>query len=132
MDEQSKPLRILIVDDHAVVRRGLQSVLADEPGLEVVGEAASGRESVFKARALQPDVVLMDIRMGEGDDSSGIDACRDIQRAGRLLPARNIDGSDFHGRVPVGGLGSDQGWREKENHRGCEAGQHSHRIFSRA
>jgi two-component system, NarL family, response regulator DevR len=79
MDEQSKPLRILIVDDHAVVRRGLQSVLADEPGLEVVGEAASGQESVFKARALRPDVVLMDIRMGEGDDASGIDACRDIR-----------------------------------------------------
>jgi two-component system response regulator DevR len=79
MHEQSKPLRILIVDDHAVVRRGLQSVLADEPGLEVVGEAANGQESVFKARALRPDVVLMDIRMGEGDDASGIDACRQIR-----------------------------------------------------
>jgi DNA-binding NarL/FixJ family response regulator len=79
MDEQPKPLRILIVDDHAVVRRGLQSVLADEPGLEVVGEASSARESVFKARALRPDVVLMDIRMGEGDDASGIEACREIR-----------------------------------------------------
>jgi two-component system response regulator DevR len=79
MHEQSKPLRILIVDDHAIVRRGLQSVLADEPGLEVVGEAASAHESVFKARALRPDVVLMDIRMGEGDDASGIDACRQIR-----------------------------------------------------
>ena len=79
MNEQSKPLRILIVDDHAVVRRGLQSVLADEPGLEVAGEAASARESVSKARALRPDVVLMDIRMGEGDDASGIEACREIR-----------------------------------------------------
>jgi DNA-binding NarL/FixJ family response regulator len=79
MNEQSKPLRILIVDDHAVVRRGLQSVLADEPGLEVVGEASSARESVSKARVLRPDVVLMDIRMGEGDDASGIDACREIR-----------------------------------------------------
>ena len=78
-NEQSEPLRILIVDDHAVVRRGLQSVLADEPGLEVAGEAASARESVFKARALRPDVVLMDIRMGEGDDASGIEACREIR-----------------------------------------------------
>ena len=79
MNEQSKPLRILIVDDHAVVRRGLQSVLADEPGLEVAGEAASARESVLKARSLRPDVVLMDIRMGEGDDASGIEACREIR-----------------------------------------------------
>jgi two-component system response regulator DevR len=67
------------VDDHAVVRRGLQSVLADEPGLEVAGEAASARESVFKARSLRPDVVLMDIRMGEGNDASGIEACREIR-----------------------------------------------------
>jgi len=79
VNEQPKPLRILIVDDHAVVRRGLQAVLEDEEGLEVVGEAASARESVAKARALRPDVVLMDIRMGEGDDASGIDACRQIR-----------------------------------------------------
>jgi two-component system response regulator DevR len=72
-------LRILVVDDHAVVRKGLQSVLEDEEGLEVVGEAASAPESMTKARVLRPDVVLMDIRMGEGDDASGIDACRQIR-----------------------------------------------------
>src|SRR4030042_1213605 len=69
MDEQTGPLRILIVDAHAVVREGL----------EVVGEAASADESVAKATALRPDVVLMDIRMGKGDDASGIDACRRIR-----------------------------------------------------
>jgi two-component system response regulator DevR len=78
MDEQTRPLRILIVDDHAVVRKGLQAVLAEE-GLEVVGEAACADESVAKAMVLRPDVVLMDIRMGEGDDASGIDACRRIR-----------------------------------------------------
>jgi DNA-binding NarL/FixJ family response regulator len=72
-------LRVLIVDDHAVVRKGLQAVLAEEEGLEVVGEAGSADESVEKAHALRPDVVLMDIRMGEGDDASGIDACRRIR-----------------------------------------------------
>ncbi len=79
MSEQPQPLRILVVDDHAVVRKGLQSVLEDEEGLEVVGEAASASESMTKARVLRPDVVLMDIRMGEGDDASGIDACRQIR-----------------------------------------------------
>jgi len=79
MSKEPKPLRILIVDDHAIVRTGLRAVLEDEDGLEVVGEAASGSESVVKAKALQPDVVLMDIRMGEGDDASGIDACREIR-----------------------------------------------------
>lgn len=79
MDGQPKPLRILIVDDHAVVRTGLRAVLEDEQGLEIVGEAASGDESLVKAQALRPDVVLMDVRMGEGDDASGIDACRQIR-----------------------------------------------------
>ncbi|MGD0115388.1 MAG: response regulator transcription factor [Dehalococcoidia bacterium] len=72
-------LRVLVVDDHAIVRKGLQAVLADEEGIEVVGEAANADESVEKARALRPDVVLMDIRMGDGDDASGIDACRRIR-----------------------------------------------------
>jgi DNA-binding NarL/FixJ family response regulator len=79
MTEQATPLRILIVDDHAVVRTGLRAVLEDEEGLEVVGEAANARESLVKAQALRPDVVLMDIRMDGGDDASGIDACREIR-----------------------------------------------------
>jgi len=79
MTEQATPLRILIVDDHAVVRSGLRAVLEDEEGLEVVGDAANARESLVKAQALRPDVVLMDIRMEGGDDASGIDACRRIR-----------------------------------------------------
>ncbi len=79
MTEQATPLRILIVDDHAVVRSGLRAVLEDEEGLEVVGDAASAREALVKAQALRPDVVLMDIRMEGGDDASGIDACREIR-----------------------------------------------------
>ena len=79
MSEEAKLLRVLIVDDHAVVRSGLRAVLEDEEGLEIAGEAASASEGVEKARALRPDVVLMDIRMDEGDDASGIDACRQIR-----------------------------------------------------
>ena len=79
MSEEAKLLRVLIVDDHAVVRSGLRAVLEDEEGLEIVGEASSAAEAVEKARTLRPDVVLMDIRMDEGDDASGIDACRQIR-----------------------------------------------------
>ena len=59
------PIRILIVDDHAVVRSGIRLLLAQEDDLEPVGEAGSGREAVFQARALKPDVILMDVVMSD-------------------------------------------------------------------
>src|SRR5215472_15889771 len=67
------PIRVLIVDDHALFRRGLEMVLAEEPDIELVGEASDGAEAVSKAGESLPDVVLMDIRMPR---SSGIEACR--------------------------------------------------------
>jgi DNA-binding NarL/FixJ family response regulator len=69
-------LRVLIVDDHALFRRGLQMVLTGEPDIEVVGEAGDGTEAVERARALQPDVVLMDVRMPR---RSGIEATEQIR-----------------------------------------------------
>ena len=68
-------LRILIVDDHAVVRRGVRSLLESQPGWEVSGEATTGREAVDLARRLQPDVVVMDLSLPE---LSGLDATRQI------------------------------------------------------
>ena len=68
-------LRILIADDHEVVRIGLSALLDRQSGFRVVGEAGSGDEAVRLARALRPDVVVMDIRMPGG---SGTDACRTI------------------------------------------------------
>lgn len=62
--------RVLIVDDHAVVRAGLRSLLDAEDDLEAVGEAGSGRDAIFQARALKPDVVLLDVVM---PDQSGLD-----------------------------------------------------------
>ena len=67
------PIRVLIVDDHALFRRGLEMVLAEEPDIELVGEASDGTEAVAKAGEALPDVILMDIRMPK---SSGIEACR--------------------------------------------------------
>jgi PleD family two-component response regulator len=57
------PIRVLIADDHALFRRGLEMVLQGEPGLELVGQASDGQEAVQLAGEVVPDVVLMDIRM---------------------------------------------------------------------
>jgi two-component system, NarL family, response regulator NreC len=64
-------VRILIVDDHAVVRSGIRLLLAAEDDLEPVGEAGTAREAIFEARSLKPDVVLMDVVMPDGN---GLDA----------------------------------------------------------
>ena len=68
--------RLMIVDDHEVVRMGLRAALDVEPDFTVVAEAANGREAIDKARAHRPDIVLMDVRM-EGMD--GIEACREVR-----------------------------------------------------
>ena len=76
------PIRILIADDHEVVRIGLAALLDAQPGLEVVAQAGSGDEAVRLARQHRPDVVVMDIRM----PGSGIDACREITGAADGVP----------------------------------------------
>jgi two-component system, NarL family, response regulator LiaR len=68
-------IRILIVDDHAIVRKGLRALLVTEPGLEVVAEAANGQQAIAEARRLCPDVVLMDLVMPGID---GLEATRCI------------------------------------------------------
>ena len=68
-----EPIRTMIVDDHALFRRGLEMVLDEEDDIELVGQASDGSEAVEKAGESLPDVVLMDIRMPR---SSGIEACR--------------------------------------------------------
>ncbi|MGZ6144346.1 MAG: response regulator, partial [Myxococcales bacterium] len=70
--------RVLIADDHEVVRKGLRALLESEPGLEVVGEAGNGREAVERAVAMKPDVVVLDIGMPE---LNGLEATRRIVKA---------------------------------------------------
>jgi DNA-binding NarL/FixJ family response regulator len=74
----AEPIRTMIVDDHALFRRGLEMVLDEEPDIELVGQASDGAEAVEKAAESLPDVVLMDIRMPR---SSGIEACRAMKEA---------------------------------------------------
>jgi two-component system NarL family response regulator len=72
------PIRVLVVDDHALFRRGLQMVLEQEEDIEVVGEAGDGAEAVERAADAVPDIVLMDVRMPK---RGGIDACTAIKDA---------------------------------------------------
>jgi two-component system, NarL family, response regulator DevR len=71
-----RPLSLLIVDDHEVVRQGLVALLGRRPGFQVVAEAGTVAEAVDAARRFRPDVVVMDVRLPDG---SGIEACREIR-----------------------------------------------------
>jgi NarL family two-component system response regulator LiaR len=75
MDKEQ--VRVLIVDDHTIVRRGLQVLIRSEPGMEVVGEAEDGIEALSKVRTLQPDVILMDLVMPRKD---GLEAIAEIKQ----------------------------------------------------
>ncbi|MGO4592353.1 response regulator [Leifsonia sp. 2TAF2] len=76
-DGVTPPVRLLVADDHPVVRDGIVGMVSSDPGIEVVGEASDGAEAVRLARALEPDVVLMDLRMPGTD---GVTAIRELHR----------------------------------------------------
>jgi len=78
-------IRILIVDDHAIVREGLRGLIGIEPDMELVGEAASGQEGVEKALALKPDIILMDLLMPEKDGVTALKEIKDQWQEARIL-----------------------------------------------
>ena len=101
-----EPIRVLVVDDHALFRRGLQMVLEQEPDIEVVGEAGSGQEAVEQAAETLPDIVLMDVRMPKG---GGIDSCAAVHEA---VPSAKIimltisdEEADLYDAIKAGAMG---------------------------
>jgi len=80
----SRPLRILIADDHEIVREGLRTLFSEEPEIEVVGEARNGEEAVRLALATRPDVILMDLVM------PGVDGVEATRRIREQVPGQNV------------------------------------------
>ena len=75
--QRAGPLRVFLVDDHEVVRRGVAEVLEDDPGITVAGEAGSVAEALVRVPAVRPDVVVIDMRLPDGD---GAELCRELRQ----------------------------------------------------
>jgi DNA-binding NarL/FixJ family response regulator len=92
---EKRRIRILIVDDHAVVRSGLRTILETEPEFEVVGEAGDGHAALELAQELLPDVVLMDINMGDWDGVTATRRVRNYVPSARVIVLTNYDEDDL-------------------------------------
>jgi NarL family two-component system response regulator LiaR len=90
----TSPIRVLVVDDHLVVRKGIRALLATEPDIEVVGEARDGAEAIAEAARLQPDVILMDLVMPQMDGIAAIERILASQPKARILVLTSFDADD--------------------------------------
>ena len=90
----TRSMRLLIVDDHLVVRTGIRALLAPEPNIEIVGEARDGAEAVAEARRLQPDVILMDLVMPQLDGIAAIQQIVAAQPDARILVLTSFEADD--------------------------------------
>jgi len=99
-------IRVFVVDDHAIVRDGIQSLLATEPDIECVGEAANGTDAVSKVRNLRPDVILMDLVMPELDGIEAIHQIMAFQPEARILVLTSFSADDkVFPAIKAGALG---------------------------
>jgi len=100
------PTRVLIVDDHPIVREGLTALIKRRPDMTVVAQAVSGRDAVAAYRMHRPDVMLIDLRMPEMDGVSAIEAIRKEFPSARLLVLTTYDGDeDIHRALRAGAMG---------------------------
>jgi len=97
-----KRIRVLVADDHPVVREGLRSML-DTDSIEVVGEAGTGLEAVVRAEELEPDVILMDMRMPQMDGASAMAAIKRAQPEVAVIILSTYDNVEYLIRAVVGG-----------------------------
>jgi len=103
---KAQAIRVLVADDHPVVREGLTATIGYQPDMEVVGNAVSGREAVELFRKHRPDVTLMDIRMPEMDGVTAITAIRTEFRAARIMVLTTFDGDeDIYKGLRAGAVG---------------------------
>ncbi len=99
-------IRILVADDHAVVREGLRALIETEPGMELVGEATDGVEAVQKARSWQPDVILLDLVMPRKDGIKAIDEIRQENPDARILVLTSFaEDAKVFAAIQAGALG---------------------------
>jgi NarL family two-component system response regulator LiaR len=102
----TEPIRIVIADDHTIVRKGIRAVLRNLPDIEVVGEAATGWEAIAEVQRLQPDVVLMDLVMPELDGIEAIRRIKEDRSEVRILVLTSFAGEEnIFPAIKAGALG---------------------------
>jgi DNA-binding NarL/FixJ family response regulator len=108
--DESPPLKVLVVDDHPIIRAGLRAIIG-RAGLEVVGEAGTAAAAIDQAARLEPDVVLMDVRLG---DCSGVIACREIRAANPGIRVLFLSAFADHDAILATAFASSGGYLRKQ------------------
>jgi two-component system NarL family response regulator len=104
--KETKSIRVIVVDDHPVVRRGLHSMLNDESGISIVGMACSGEEGITLAERLKPDVILLDLRMPNMSGVDVINTLRTTSTGYNILVLTNFQlDEDVFNALDAGALG---------------------------
>ncbi len=102
MSKSAKSLKIMLADDHAIVRRGLASLINDEPDLKVICEAANGEEAIALATQHKPDVMVLDLRLG---DMSGIEVAAALEQQKIIMLSSYMQEEDVRRAFDAGVLG---------------------------
>jgi NarL family two-component system response regulator LiaR len=133
----TEPIRVLIADDHAIVRKGIRALLATEPDVEVVGEAPDGKQAILEASRLKPDVILMDLVMPEVDGIAAIRHINAHQPEARILVLTSFATDDkIFPAIKAGALGyllKDSGPQElvQAIHQVCHGESFLHPLVAR-